>query len=339
MKNKPAIAFLIAATPACAGFTLALFPQARLPIAAAVAYAACCFFIVGIQNCVLRWANTPVPFRIPTTAGQQKSLAWIRPAKLDNPATGIAATGRMALEILCFRSLFRNTGARITKDRMIFRESLGLWLAAILFHWSFLLIFLRHLRFFVEPIPAFVFWLEKLDSPIDVGFPHLFVSDITFLAGVGYLCWRRFADPAVRYISLVSDYLALWLLLGIGATGVYMRYWGRVDVAGIKQFALGLATFSPTLPQGISPVFFAHLFLVCALAVYIPSGKIMHGAGVWLSPTRNLANNNRAVRHVNPWNAPVKTHSYAEWQEENEDKLKSAGIPLEEEDVERTYSN
>jgi hypothetical protein len=65
----------------------------------------------------------------------------------------------------------------------------------------------------------------------------------------------------------------------------------------------------------------------------------MHMAGVWLSPTRNLANNSRAVRHVNPWNHPVKTHTYVEWEAEYRDKLTDAGIPLEETDVETTHSN
>ena len=55
----------------------------------------------------------------------------------------------------------------------------------------------------------------------------------------------------------------------------------------------------------------------------------MHMGGVFLSPTRNLANNNRMKRHVNPWNYPVKTHTYAEWEEEFRDKMKAAGIPLE----------
>jgi [DsrC]-trisulfide reductase subunit M len=50
---------------------------------------------------------------------------------------------------------------------------------------------------------------------------------------------------------------------------------------------------------------------------------------VFLSPTRNLANNNRSQRHINPWNYPVKTHTYAEWEEEFRDKMKAAGVPLD----------
>jgi nitrate reductase gamma subunit len=32
-------------------------------------------------------------------------------------------------------------------------------------------------------------------------------------------------------------------------------------------------------------------------------------------------------RHVNPWNAPVKLHTYEEWEAEFRDKLQAAGIP------------
>lgn len=57
----------------------------------------------------------------------------------------------------------------------------------------------------------------------------------------------------------------------------------------------------------------------------------MHLAGVFLSPTRNLANNNRTKRHINPWNPPVKVHTYEEYEEEFRDKMVAAGIPVERE--------
>jgi hypothetical protein len=52
-------------------------------------------------------------------------------------------------------------------------------------------------------------------------------------------------------------------------------------------------------------------------------------AGVFLSPTRNLANSNRRVRHVNPWDYPVKVHAYEEYEDDLRDKMKAAGIPVE----------
>jgi len=108
-----------------------------------------------------------------------------------------------------------------------------------------------------------------------------------------------------------------------------MRYFVRQDVAAIKELTLGLVTFTPAVPAGVGAFFFVHLMLLSALLVYFPFSKLMHMAGVFLSPTRNLANTNRMRRHVNPWNYPVKVHTYQEWEEEFHDKIKAAGLPLE----------
>ena len=37
-------------------------------------------FLAGFCYRVVQWAAAPVPFRIPTTCGQQKSLPWIKSA-------------------------------------------------------------------------------------------------------------------------------------------------------------------------------------------------------------------------------------------------------------------
>jgi len=105
----------------------------------------------------------------------------------------------------------------------------------------------------------------------------------------------------------------------------------RMDITAAKDLAVGLATFHPTVPAGLSPMFYLHVFLVCVLLVYFPFSKLMHAGGIFPSPTRNLANNSRARRHVNPWNYPVKVHTYEESKEEFHDKMKAAGMPLEKE--------
>ncbi|MGB9106376.1 MAG: sulfate reduction electron transfer complex DsrMKJOP subunit DsrM [Terriglobales bacterium] len=295
----------------------------------AVPYIALAVFLSGFCYRVGRWAASPVPFRIPTTCGQQKSLPWIKHAKLENPASLPGVLGRMGLEILLFRSLFRNTGAGIHEKRLVFAEQKYLWLGALVFHWSLLVILLRHLRLFIDPVPGFVIAVGRLDGFFQVGTPELYLSDILFTCALAYLAVRRFREPLVRYISQFSDYFAVLLLLGIGVSGLLMRHITRVDVVAVKQFALGLASFHPVLPNTLGVMFVVHVVLVSTLAVYFPFSKLMHIGGVFLSPTRNLANNNRAKRHVNPWDYPVKTHSYAEWEEEFRDKLKGADIPLE----------
>ncbi len=295
-----------------------------------VPYAAALTFLLGIAWRVIRWSLSPVPFRIPTVCGQQKALDWIKPSRLESPYNTAGAVARMALEILLFRSLFRNTRSKLREGpKLGFRENKLLWAGALAFHWSMLLILLRHLRLFIEPPPVFVVGLERIDGFFQVGVPVLYATDIVFLAALVYLVQRRLSDPQVRYISLFTDYFALFLLLAIGISGVWMRYFARVDVIAVKQFAIGLATFAPIQPQNLGGYFLVHLTLVSALAAYFPFSKLVHLGGVFLSPTRNLANNNRMKRHVNPWDYPVNVHTYEEWEAEFHDKMAAAGLPLE----------
>jgi nitrate reductase gamma subunit len=311
----------------------------RAFLAIAVPYSALAIFVVGFCYRVLRWAWTPVPFRITTSCGQQKSLLWIKASSLDNPSTFWGAVGRMCLEVLTFRSLFRNNKARIYKDRLVFGENKFLWLGAMGFHWALLLILLRHLRLLIQPVPGFVLTLQKVDGFFQLTTPDLYASDVVLLAGLVYLLIRRLRDPLVRYISLFTDYFSLLLLLGIAVSGMLMRYVIRADVTTVKQFALSLAAFHPISPATLSPVVLVHLLLVSVLAAYFPFSKLMHMGGVFLSPTRVLANNNRSKRHINPWNYPVKTHTYAEWEEEFRDKIEAAGLPLEAEHVRKASAN
>ena len=249
---------------------------------------------------------------------------------LTNPSSGLGTVIRMALEILLFRSLFRNTKAKITDGpRLVFSESKFLWLAALAFHWTFLFILLRHLRFFLEPVPGFVLIAQELDGFFQIGTPILYMTDLIIVAALAFLIVRRLTDTQIRYISLFADYFALFLLLGLALSGIFLRYFIKTDISKIKELAMGLVTFSPTVPAGLSPIFFMHIFLLSILVAYFPFSKLMHMGGVFLSPTRNLANNNRMKRHVNPWNYPVKVHTYEEWEEEFRDKIKAAGLPLD----------
>ena len=295
-------------------------------------YLAVAVFLVGLAARVVGWARSAVPFRIPTACGQQRSLPWIKPASLDNPSTGRGAAARVLLEVLTFRSLFRNNRGELRKGgRFTFSADKWLWASALAFHYSFLVVFLRHYRYFAEPVPVVVTWIAGLDGFFQVGLPAVYMSDIVLVAALGYLLWRRVADSRLRYISLHADYFPLALLLGIALSGVWMRYFGRVDVVAVKEMAMGLVSLHPSVPKGIGPMPFVHIFLVSALLTYFPFSKLVHMGGVFLSPTRNLANNNRMRRHINPWNPPLVGHTYAEWEHEFRDKLVASGIPLDEE--------
>jgi nitrate reductase gamma subunit len=212
----------------------------------------------------------------------------------------------------------------------VFRETAALWLAALAFHYSLLIVLLRHLRFFTQPVPGFIVALADVDSFFRLGVPALYATDVVLIAAIGYLQFRRLREPHLRYLSLFSDHFLLFVLLGIATTGVLMRYVVRVDTIAAKELAMSLVTFSsPRIATSLHPLFFAHLALVSVLVASLPFSKLMHMAGVFLSPTRNLANNSRAHRHVNPWNYPVPIHTYEEWEDEFRDKIIAAGLPVE----------
>jgi nitrate reductase gamma subunit len=293
-------------------------------------YVAIALFLGGLVYRVYLWAKAPVPFRITTTCGQQKTLPWIKSSRLDNPHSALGVLGRMALEVLLFRSLFRNTKVSLTPaQRVAYASDKYLWAGALAFHWAFLIIFLRHLRFFLEPTPAFVGFLETWDGFFQLAVPTLFLTDLLIVVALTYLFFRRVFNAQVRYISLPADYFALFLLLVVALSGIFMRYITKVDLVAVKQLCLGLVTFRPVAPEGVGMPFYIHLFFVCVLFAYFPFSKLMHMGGVFLSPTRNLANTNRMKRHVNPWNPDVEVHTYEEWEEEFRDKMVAAGIPTE----------
>ena len=290
-------------------------------------------FLVGIIYRVVHWAKSPVPFRIPTTTGQEKSLPWIKNSELENPSGLPGVIGRMALEVLAFRSLFRNTRVEILpeKEKVNYIADKALWAAALAFHWAMFIVVLRHFRFFIEPVPAWVEMLQSVDGFFQVGLPVYYITTFLMVAGLAYLLARRIYDDKVRYISLPSDYFALYLLIGIALTGILMRHVEKIDVVQVKAAIAGWASFQPVSPVGVGPWYFVHVALVSVLLIYFPFSKLMHAPGVFLSPTRNLANTNRIRRHINPWNPDIQGHSYAEWEEEFRDKLKASGYALEKE--------
>ncbi|MEJ2041023.1 MAG: sulfate reduction electron transfer complex DsrMKJOP subunit DsrM [Desulfosarcinaceae bacterium] len=302
-------------------------------------YAAVIVFVVGFSSRVMSWTKSTVPFRITTTGGQQRSMPWIKQAKIDNPSTKTGVFIRMLLEILTFRSLFRNTRMKLRGGkRFSYNLEVFLWVGALAFHYAFLTTLIRHFRFFLEPVPWCVQLVEKLDSffrfeivynHFQFGLPEVYLSGFILLAAVTYLFLRRLFVTNVRYISLASDFFPLFLIMGIAFTGILMRYFTKVDITAIKQLAMGLVTFHWSVPADISPLFFIHLFFVSVLLAYFPFSKLMHLGGIFLSPTRNLTGNTREVRHVNPWNYPVKVHTYEAYENEFREKMIEAGLPVD----------
>jgi len=306
-----------------------------------IPYLATIIFIAGFIYRVVDWSRSAVPFRIPTTCGQQKTLPWIEQNKIENPTTTWGVVVRMVLEIVLFRSLFRNTRMQLQEgSKLAYEWEIWLWVAALAFHYSFLTVLVRHLRFFTEPVPFLIQFVEQLDSFfriefvadfLQIGLPGFFISGLVLFAAVLFLLIRRIFMPKIKYISLAADYFPLFLIIGIAFTGILMRYFSKVDIVGIKTFTMSLITLKPSITEEIGGLFYVHLFFVSVLLAYFPFSKLMHLGGIFLSPTRNLTTDTRARRHTNPWNYPVKVHTYEEYEDDFREKMIEAGLPVEKE--------
>jgi nitrate reductase gamma subunit len=236
-----------------------------LVIVVVVAYAVAAVFVAGIATRVYVWAATPVPIKIPTT-----------PA----PRTYRGVVFRMAGEVLVFTSLFR-------ADKL-------LWVGAWAFHAGLVLVIIRHLRYFVYPVPD---WILYMQTP-GVWAGYLLLLPILLLLA------RRLLIRKVIYVTILTDFFALALLGGIAGTGILMRYVARAYLVDVKAFILGLLTLDPVSPP-TSPFFLAHILLVCLLLAYFPFSKLMHAPGLFFSPTRNARNNQRTRPQRNPWDSKV----------------------------------
>ncbi len=224
-------------------------------------YAATAILVFGLAYRIRKYIKTPAPLKIPTT-----------PA----PTSRSGVAFRMIKEITIFESLFKS--------------SKWTWLFGWLFHFGLLLVLLRHLRYFTEP----VWWWVELIQPFGK------YASIVMLVGLGGLLVRRIFVDRVRYISAPSDYLMLLLIIGIGATGVLMTFVTHTDIVTLKSYLLGLMVFEiRTMPTDI--VLIIHLALVILLMAIFPISKLLHAPGVFFSPTRNQVDNPREQRHIAPW--------------------------------------
>lgn len=224
-------------------------------------YGATAVLVLGVAWRIRRYAATPAPLKIPTT-----------PA----PTSRFGVALRMLRELTLFESLFKSNK--------------WIWLFGWLFHFGLLLVLLRHLRYFTDPVWGWVTFLQPFGK----------YASLAMVVGLLGLWLRRLAVDRIRYISAPSDHLMLALLVAIGATGIAMSFATGTDVVAIKVFFLGLMRFD-WQPLPADPLLYAHLVLVAALMLVFPFSKLLHAPGIFFSPTRNQVDNPRERRHVAAW--------------------------------------
>ncbi len=135
----------------------------------------------------------------------------------------------------------------------------ALWVGEWVFHAALFLIVLRHLRYFMNQVPAWVVWAQTPG----------WIAGFVLPAAVLYILGIRLLTGQEKFSSR-ANLLMLLDILVIGVTGLLMSTRYRVDLAAVKLFALGVVTFTPS-PPPLSPLLVVHLGLVLALVLYVPS--------------------------------------------------------------------
>lgn len=232
-------------------------------IYAGLFYLATLLLVAGLAYKIFDYSRTPAPLKIPTT-----------PA----PTTQSGVVYRMAKEVVLFESLFK--------------ANKWIWVFGWLFHFGLLLVLVRHLRYFTEPVWFWVYIVQPFGK----------YASIMMVVGLAGLLARRFLVDRVRYISTPSDYLMLVLIIVIGLSGMLMTFVAHTDIVALKTFFIGLMYFDvQPVPQ--DPVLLIHLALVALLMLIFPVSKLLHAPGLFFSPTRNQVDNPREQRHVAAWAA------------------------------------
>lgn len=228
-------------------------------------YVATAILVIGVARKIFIYARTPQPLKIPTT-----------PA----PTTRTGVWLRMAREVTVFESLFK--------------ANKWTWLFGWIFHFCLFVELIWHLRYFTEPVLFFLPWLQWFINFTGYG----------MVLGLLGLWGRRFLVDRVRYISNPSDHLMLALLVGIGASGLSMKFLFHTDIVALKAFFLGLMAFNWQPLPADAPLL-VHLTLVATLMIVFPVSKLLHAPGVFFSPTRNQVDNPREKRWVAGWSAKI----------------------------------
>jgi nitrate reductase gamma subunit len=223
-------------------------------LAAYLVRGAALVLFAGICWRLARWLRTPSPRQVVLT-----------PA----PTTRIGVALLMLHESVLFTTLFK--------------ASRWTWLFSWLFHFGLALVLLQHLRYVTAAWWGWISWLASWG----------YLASAMMLFGLLGLSARRIFVDRMRFISRVSDHAILALIAAIVVTGLGLKYFWPVNVFEVKDFVRGAVLLGDAESVPLHLGFLVHSSLALMLIVVFPFGKLMHGVGLWINPTRAQADRGR----------------------------------------------
>jgi nitrate reductase gamma subunit len=204
-------------------------------------------FIIGSVYRIWRWFAIPLPLRI--------GLAPI-------PKTYTGVFGLVAAEFLFFRTLFKSEKS--------------FWLIIWPFHIAGLVTLGNHILGLADGLIEDYLPGVEIPQIKDILFVLGFVAWV-LIALLLYILIRRYYNVEIRKISFFSDYLAIFLILGLISAGAYMAFFTETDMTAVARWGTGLFIFKPE-PVG-NLIFSIHFLFAQALFVYFPFSKLFHPLG------------------------------------------------------------
>jgi nitrate reductase gamma subunit len=177
------------------------------------------------------------------------TFVWLKSARQLPPYH--AAAGKRSLVA------FVSSALDIIFFRRLFASNKVLWLGSWAFHTAFVFVVLRHLRYFLNPVPDCIWCVQ----PFGIAAGYVLAFSLLYV-----VIARTVAR--VKYVSY-QNYVILGLLFFISATGLLMRNFFRPDLIDVKSFVMGIVAFRPSpLPDNF--FFIAHFSFVLLLIPYLP---------------------------------------------------------------------
>ena len=178
-------------------------------------------------------------------------LVWWKAARRSIESVSVAAPSSVKAYILTVMDV-------VFFGRLLMVNP-ALWLGEWIFHFSFFLVLLRHLRFFLNPVPPCIWWIQT---------PGLIAGYILPVSLV-YILIVRLLFGRERYASPANVFL-LGLVLVISSVGVAMQLLFKPNLVEVKLFVLGILSFIPAAtPESV--LFAVHFCLVLILIPFLPT--------------------------------------------------------------------
>ena len=143
--------------------------------------------------------------------------------------------------------------------RRLLRMNDVLWVGEWVFHTSLVVLFLSHLKYILDPVPAII---ASMEIPARVA-AWLLPASLLFIGVIKLVIEKK------PYISSYN-FMLLGLMMVSCISGLVMKYSFPADLADIKHFTMGLVTFQAGISPG-SLTFLFHFFIFLIILMSLPT--------------------------------------------------------------------